>query len=141
MILISHRGNIDGTNPDKENCPNQITKAIDAGFDVEVDVWWWNNGLWLGHDEPTWGLPETFLDEIKDHAWLHCKNLKMVEKLMSTDYHWFWHQGDDVTLTSKGYVWCFPNNEVVGGIANDINQNIRLDIVGGVCSDNIKKYT
>jgi len=136
MKIISHRGNINGRDPDEENCPNRVTKAIDAGFDVEVDVWWWNNGLWLGHDEPVFGLPETFLDEIKDYAWLHCKNLEMVQRLMGTDYHWFWHEEDKVTLTSKGYVWCFPGYEVEGGIMVDHGQDIQPGInIAGVCTD------
>ena len=39
MILISHRGNIDGRIPEKENHPNYIDAAIKAGYDVEVDLW------------------------------------------------------------------------------------------------------
>ena len=38
MILISHRGNINGPNPEMENNPEYIQKALDLGYDVEVDV-------------------------------------------------------------------------------------------------------
>jgi hypothetical protein len=38
MYLISHRGNINGIQKSKENDPNYINKAIESGFDVEVDV-------------------------------------------------------------------------------------------------------
>ena len=38
MILIAHRGNIDGPNPEMENNPQYIDKAIDSGYNVEIDV-------------------------------------------------------------------------------------------------------
>ena len=38
MKLISHRGNINGPDLEKENTIEQIFIAIGKGFDVEVDV-------------------------------------------------------------------------------------------------------
>ena len=98
MKIISHRGNMNGRCPDEENSPTHLMNAISAGFDIEADIWWWTDGLWLGHDEPVWRLSETLLEEIKDRAWLHCKNLEAVQRLMDTDYHWFWHEEDKVTF-------------------------------------------
>ena len=40
MILISHRGNINGKFKSWENEPTYIDKAISEGYDVEVDVWY-----------------------------------------------------------------------------------------------------
>ena len=34
MRLISHRGNIEGSNPDLENTTPYIESAINSGFDV-----------------------------------------------------------------------------------------------------------
>ena len=34
MILISHRGNIDGKYPDFENNPIYVNKALKNGYDV-----------------------------------------------------------------------------------------------------------
>ena len=51
MILISHRGNLDGPNKSFENSPSYICEAIDRGFDVEVDLWK-TNKLFFGHAEP-----------------------------------------------------------------------------------------
>ena len=60
----------------------------------------------------------------------------MVKRLMGTDYHWFWHEEDKVTLTSKGYVWCFPGYEVGGGIMVDHGQDVQPEInIAGVCTD------
>ena len=54
MKIIAHRGNLNGPDPETENTPNQILKAIDAGFEVEVDMWFHGqNRLMLGHDRPT----------------------------------------------------------------------------------------
>ena len=48
MILISHRGNLNGTSP-FENHPEYIQKALLKGFDVEIDVWFFGDGgYWLG---------------------------------------------------------------------------------------------
>ena len=51
MILISHRGNLDGPTPKEENRIEYIENALGEGYQVEVDVWWWD-GFYLGHDEP-----------------------------------------------------------------------------------------
>ena len=45
MKLIAHKGNIDGPNTVTENHPEQIDKCINAGYDVEVDLWWDNAGF------------------------------------------------------------------------------------------------
>ena len=36
MILISHRGNISGPNPERENHPEYIFEALQAGYDVDI---------------------------------------------------------------------------------------------------------
>ena len=38
MKIISHRGNIRGAIPDKENRPSYIDCAIGSGYDVEIDL-------------------------------------------------------------------------------------------------------
>ena len=38
MILISHRGNINGRSFKDENQPTYIDTAISAGYDVEIDI-------------------------------------------------------------------------------------------------------
>jgi len=38
MILISHRGNINGRLESYENAPNYIDSAISKGYDVEIDI-------------------------------------------------------------------------------------------------------
>ena len=36
VTLISHRGNLDGLNPERENSPDYIDEAISKGYDVEM---------------------------------------------------------------------------------------------------------
>ena len=62
MFLISHRGNINGANPIEENSINYILKAIDLGYNVEIDVWFVNNSFYLGHDKPQYKVNHDFLN-------------------------------------------------------------------------------
>ena len=61
MILISHRGNLNGKTDD-ENKPKYIEQALNQGFDVEIDVWYIDNQFWLGHDKPQYKISEGFLE-------------------------------------------------------------------------------
>jgi len=71
-ILIAHRGNIEGPNPKWENHPDYIQEALDAGYDVEIDLWRKGYGpMRLGHDEPQYDLPYKLA--WKPGMWLHCK--------------------------------------------------------------------
>ena len=135
MIIISHRGNLTGSNLESENHPNQIIKSLGEGFDVEIDVWFKDEKWFLGHDEPKHELNWSFILKYKNKLWVHTKNLESVNKLQHTDTNWFWHQEDYVTLTSKGYVWCFPGYETEGGIMVDHGQKTDKKILG-ICTDN-----
>ena len=53
--LIAHRGNINGKSC-KENSPLYIDNAIKKGFDVEIDIWYYNKELKLGHDYPEYRI-------------------------------------------------------------------------------------
>ena len=61
MILISHRGNIDGKKEDKENKPSYIAEAINRGFNCEVDFWFIDGKFVLGHDEPQYEISIEFM--------------------------------------------------------------------------------
>ena len=74
MLIISHRGNLEGSNKSIENLPEQVDKVISLGFDVEVDLRV-NQGLfWLGHDEPQYQINGNWLKERASNLWIHCKN-------------------------------------------------------------------
>lgn len=110
MKIISHRGNLDGPNRNKENSTSGIISALNYGFDVEIDVWNKNGKWYLGHDEPTYKIDEKFLQNNK--LWCHAKNLDALNLMLKNNkIHCFWHQKDDFTLTSKGYIWTYPRKD------------------------------
>ena len=106
MIFISHRGNLTGKGGDEwENHPDYITEALRQGFNVEIDVWFKNGELFLGHDTPKYKIDSRFL--INNRLWCHAKNEEALEIMLSLGNHCFWHETDKYTLTSKGYIWCY----------------------------------
>ena len=107
MILIAHRGNTNGPSP-HENRPDHIEQAMTAGFNVEIDVWYVKGGWFLGHDSAEYEIEESFLENPK--LWCHAKNLSALERMLANgNIHCFWHQEDDVQLTSRGYIWTYPD--------------------------------
>ena len=148
MILISHRGNTIGPMPSCENEPTYIDKAISEGFEVEVDVWFieteqsgWQ--LFLGHDEPQYGVTPNWFTERTTKLWIHCKNIEAIEFFSATHSHYFWHQTDTVTLTSNNYIWAYPGNQPIKGSIAVMPETLDEDLSKciGVCSDYIQKYT
>jgi len=106
MKLIAHRGLISGPDPKLENKPEQISSALIQGFDAEVDVWYIGDCWWVGHDAPTYQVTDDFLHQ--HGLWLHAKNLGALYILSQTKLIYFWHQNDDFTVTSNGYIWTYP---------------------------------
>lgn len=141
MKLISHRGNINGKQSDLENSPKYIENAIKQGYDVEIDIWY-TNGFYLGHDTPTYKVDVKYLQNNK--LWCHAKNGEALYEMRKIDnIHCFWHQDDDMTLTSKGYIWTYPKKSLYyNGICVLPEQGYvgELDKCYGICSDFIKEY-
>lgn len=107
MKLISHRGNIIGLNPQRENSPSYIDTAISLGFDVEIDVNYINDKLYLGHDTPDYEVTENWLIKRRNYLWVHCKNLDAATYLsrLNDAIQYFCHTNDPYVLTSNGYLW------------------------------------
>lgn len=150
MILIAHRGNLNGPNPKFENHPDYIAKAISKGYNVEVDLWNIDNIWVLGHDIPEYEINSTLLDSFKmsTSCWYHTKNLEALQVLSSSqkyrDWKYFWHDRDDYTLTSNKKIWTFPNKHVTLGciiVCHDKQETLKMakkDIFG-VCSDYVSE--
>lgn len=111
MILISHRGNIRGPVPDKENRPSYIDCAIGNGYHVEIDVRSVNGELWLGHDEPQYKIDHNWLDKRRQYLWIHCKNTQAAVECWS--YHSFCHTADPFTYTTSGKIWLHDLNQKI----------------------------
>jgi hypothetical protein len=138
MLLISHRGNINGCSDIIENNPVHLKEVLQAGFDIEIDVWFEKGNLYLGHDYPQYLVDIEFLKN--DKLWCHAKNLKALQLMLDKDIHCFWHQEDDYTLTSKGFIWTYPNKTVCKDsiiVCKNLKETqyyANLDITG-ICSD------
>ena len=106
MKIISHRGNINGPS-DFENHPNRIKELLDKNIDCEIDIWYINKTIFLGHDFGKYEIDLSFLQQ--KGLWCHAKNLDALDIMLSNNINCFWHQTDDFTLTSNGFIWTFMN--------------------------------
>lgn len=148
MKFIAHRGNISGANPLEENKPEYIDVAIQSGFDVEVDVRLLNNKFYLGHDEPQYHVPMTWLVSNRNSLWIHCKDLNSLNVLSNSpiDFNYFWHQNDNYSLTSKKYIWTYPGKKYSENcvvVMPESNPNIDFNVLKlyncfGICSDYVE---
>jgi hypothetical protein len=144
MKLIAHRGNTIGPNPTKENAPDYILETIEKGYDVEVDLWSTDTKLFLGHDEPKYEIPKSFLEKNKENLWVHCKNLEAlyVCQFLLDEVHYFWHQNDDFALTSKNIFWTFPGKNLTPNsvlVMPELDNYLDLGPdIHGVCTDEIE---
>ena len=141
MILISHRGNINGKDVENENNPVYIDKALEEGFDVEIDVWCMDNRWYLGHDSPEHEITLNYLKN--DKFWCHAKNIDALNRMLKeSDIHCFWHQEDDVTLTSKGFMWTYPGKPLTDKsicVLPEKNNQFSKKAFG-ICSDFVVNY-
>ena len=146
MKLISHRGNIDGKMESWENEPTYIDMAISQGYDVEIDIWLVDNILYLGHDEPQYGIDFRWIRDRINNLWIHCKNIETLVYMNDINYdiNYFWHQNDDVTLTNNNLLWTYPGKKLttisIAVLPEDVYVESELEQCYGICSDYIKKY-
>ena len=140
MKLIAHRGLFNGPDVNLENRPEQIELALKKGYDCEIDLWYKNGELWLGHDHPDYHIREEWLQQFG--LWIHGKNLGALRWLTNTSLVYFWHQNDDYTLTSNNFIWTFPGKPltmrsimVMPEYVDKSLENIRDAKCYGICSD------
>lgn len=109
---------------------------------MEIDFWFLDSQLYLGHDTCQYGVGLNWLEERKTNLWIHCKNLSSVEYLHRTDFNYFWHENDKITLTSKGYIWAFPGQQPISGSIAVLPElySDKLEVCWGICSDFVNTY-
>ena len=140
MYLISHRGNLNGVESENENNPNYLKIAIDKGFNVEVDVRFEEEKFYLGHDFSQYEVNKDFL--LNENIWCHAKTHSALLALDKIKAHYFWHQDDDYTITSKGFFWTFPGKELLKKSICVLPEKAnykKIDCLG-ICSDFIERY-
>ena len=141
-ILISHRGNTDGKQPEKENTVAYIEQALQKGYHCEIDICKYDGeSFFLGHDEPQEKISVTWLKDQK--LWCHAKNYNALEALIAHGIHCFYHHRDKYTLTSQGWIWAFPG-QPVGAYTIAVHPEKltteQLKLCSGVCSDYIDNF-
>ena len=144
MRLISHRGNINGIIPQNENTKKYIENAILSGYDVEVDIRYINNQLFLGHDEPIEKIDFDWLSKKEKFLWIHCKNIEALIFLKES-LNCFYHTTEDYVLTSRGDIWSFSGIKLYKNIIAVLPENHNYDKKDlekcyGICSDEINRY-
>ena len=79
---------------------------------------------------------------MNNFLWCHAKNIDAFKKMLQRGIHCFWHQEDDVTLTSNGYIWTYPGKQLttksICVLPEKVNYN-KFDCAG-ICSDYIIHY-
>jgi hypothetical protein len=149
--LIAHRGNTIGSEA-RENHPDFIRKAYNAGFDVEVDLWRIENKWILGHDAPQYEVDIQWVIDSSTYCYYHCKNHEALSWLGEnlSRINFFYHNTDLYTLTSKREIWAYPTaTPLVNAIVACPEMHQTKELVlqelmqgkwAGVCSDYVEFY-
>jgi hypothetical protein len=143
MILISHRGNLNGPDEPGENTPSSIDVALSMGLDVEVDVRVLNGSVFLGHDDPSTKVDMDWILTRSPRLWIHCKNMQAMEFFSESGCNYFWHQEDDCTLTSLGFIWTYPGKPLSSKSIAVLPEIWTDDLdlrCAGVCSDFVSRW-
>lgn len=144
MVYICHRGKKNEHEP--ENEISNITKNISLGYDCEIDIWKIDNKLYLGHDYAKDQIDIDFLLINSKKLWCHAKNIEALNYMLKyKDLNCFWHQEDDYTLTSKGFIWVYPNKPLANGCIAVMPENTNysisdMQICYGICTDKVEYY-
>lgn len=145
MILIAHRGNINGKNPKNENNPEYVLEAISLGYDVEIDVWGEYGALFLGHDGPQYKIGLNLIKAQKNSLWCHAKNKEAFQTLLEVNLNCFWHTTEDYVLTSYRHVWVYPGKILMPRSIAVLPESCsysyeNISTCTGICSDFIENY-
>lgn len=117
MKIISHRGNLYGPNQETENTIDAINKALDLGFDVEIDIWYLAGKYWLGHDSPQRSFDLEMLNvwSRRGDIYVHCKNVWAAQEflknfdLRNKPIYPFMHDNDQAVIIKNDLIWVHPN--------------------------------
>mgnify|MGYP001158384014 CR=1 FL=1 len=146
MKFISHRGNINGKISKRENEIDYVEKAISLGYDVEIDIFFYKQNFWTGHDKPKNKVKNKKLLTNKK-IWMHAKNIDAAYELSKIkNAHFFWHQNDDIVLTSKSILWTYPGKQLTNNsvcVLPELDKKMSIKKIKkcfGVCSDYIQEF-
>ena len=165
LKFISNGGSIRGPDPVDRNSPKSVIDAIEAGFDVKIDVWFFPDTAsdsvppsdilsadgksskfghyFLGHERPTHEVDYAFLEMHSNRLWIQCRNEEALQHFARMpSFECFRHVDDRSTLTSRRNIWTGESSLMLGdrNIAAMISDPKRL--IGcnllGICSDDVE---
>lgn len=145
MIFISHRGNLNGVNPERENSPSYIEECLAKGFHCEIDLRMKDGIPHLGHDTPDYSVTAEWIRKRWYYLWIHVKEYEALIWLMNTcpDTNYFCHESDRYTLVSNGMIWSHDltnqmiNKCVIPLLSKEAVAGYTQNGFYGVCSDYI----
>ena len=121
-------------NQDALTGTGQLPKFKEDLFSIE------NGKFFLGHDFNQFEIDKKFL--LNSKIWCHAKTNEALIALDQIKAHYFWHQEDDYTITSKGYIWTYPGKKILPKSICVLPERVnykKIDCLG-ICSDFIGKY-
>lgn len=148
MLVIAHRGLLNGPDLNLENRPDTIQKALLKGYDVEIDLQVVNGQPFLGHDAPAYAVNINLLKT--ERLWIHAKTLEAAN--FCSNYlnfrNWFFHQNDDCIIINKKFLWTYPRKDIPlydNSIAvlpelNYTDDEIKAFKCFGICTDYASKF-
>lgn len=146
---ICHRGNVNGPVKELENNFGVLIQRAIQDMDVEIDVWYHEGSLWLGHDKPEYKITLEWLASSKRRL-IHCKDGKTLEYLMlesgkrALDLHLFYHTNEHYAITTRGHIIVCPGQALLQGslcmmpeMANYTEEETYKCF--SICSDTMRK--
>lgn len=144
--FVSHRGNLSGPLPSRENEPSYIDEALALSqcSSVEIDVRMVGDEFFLGHDYPQYRVTAAWLNERSNKLLMHLKDvrsLKFILRHRFHHWHYFCHAGDAFTHTSHGMLWLHnislepDHSTIVPLMTRDLVLANPYRTMAAICSD------
>lgn len=142
---ICHRGNLSGSVKELENNFGILVQRATQRLSVELDVWYHEKNLWLGHDAPEYKITLDWLASCRRRL-VHAKTGETFAYLLqeigkrALDLHVFYHTTEDYVLTNKGLVICYPGKPLLPGSVcmmpeRALSSETDLSNCFAICSD------
>ena len=110
-FLISHRGNIEGINLEREDSPEYVQEALKKGYHCMVDVWL-VGGQHVALGTEAAYFPTT-IEFLKDQRIIcNARSPEALEFLLRNEVHCFTLSETSFTLTNGGLIWVKPGGTI-----------------------------
>jgi len=110
-IIISHLGNINGRQEDKENTLPYVQKALKAGWHVCVDIVFHQGSFLMPFKGGFHLAPPAMLS--KQRVWCRAHDAETVDALCNINAHCFLNSESFMSLTSAQFIWTLPPHDLV----------------------------